>query len=477
MKKILLFTLMLLLFSAVSYAQSGNDVPVFSDLPDSTPPESPIVYPAEVYQSNVIPEEINNPLPETVIYSPEVFGAMSRGLFRGSFTQNETWNFLNNFGFFLGVNEGWYFIENADSNLISDSTGKQSSSSATSLSASVYTNYSAKKSAMHLDYTANYSMYPEQEKSTDYINHSVSAAYIYKLGNNSRFQLRDIFSSHTNDPLGDIFAVNPSIGRLLAGSYYYDIVFTQRRYTRNSASASLSADVTGKSTIANVFGTYDNYWYSKDSDVEDVMEDYYSASVGFGVSQWITNWLSLGSSYSVQLNDDLDDSKTHRVEIGSFQFNPSPNIDIYAASGVEFVDNRINKGYQARISARTGISYSTPINSLYADYTRSIRSVSGSRLLLPSDTVTVGLGQPLGSRANIRLIGYYQRSTPYNDTGVMTAWQGMASVEYLIGSGFIVSSNYSYRYQKNSISLLSSIPYAERQAVSIGLQYAWPAGR
>ena len=466
---------MTLVFSAGSNAQSGNEAPVFSDLPDSTPPESSVVYPAEVYQPNVVSEEIQDPTPETVVYSPDVFGEILGGVFRGSYAQNESWNFNNNFGFFLGVNEGWYFIENANENPSSDSTGKQSSSG-TSLSASIYTNYATNKSAMHLDYSANYSMYPEQEKSTDYINHGVSAAYIYKLGKSSRFQLRDIFSSSSNDPLGDLFSVNPSMGRLMAGSSYYDIVFTQRRYTRNSAMASLSADVTGKGTIANVFGLYDNYWYSKDPDMEDV-EDYYSASVGGGINQWITNWLSLGSTYSIQLNDDLDDSKIHRVEVGNFQFKPSPDIEIYAAGGIEFVDDPTVKGYQTRISARTGINYSTSINSLYVNYTRSMKSVSGSRLLLPSDTITVGLGQPLGSRINVRLMGYYQRSTPFNDTAGLTAWQGMASMEYFIGAGFIASANYSYRYQKNSITLLSSVPYAARQTVSVGLQYVWPSVR
>ena len=475
MKKILLFTLAALLFSVGSHAQTTYDVPVITDLPDTTPPEPSVVYPMEVIQTNIIQEEIYEPLPLEVVYSPDVFGEMSRGLFRGSFAQNAAWNFRNNFGFSMGAMEGWYFIKNGSVSPFSDSTDKQSSST-TSLHASVFTNYAADKSAIHLEYGANYSFYPEQVKSTEFINHSVNAAYTYKLGNSARFNLRDTFSSYANDPLGDIFSANLSMGRLIAGSSYYDIIFTQRRYTRNSASASLTADVTGKGTNANIFGSYDNYWYSKDSDV-DIIEDYYSALVGGGVSQRITDWLSLGSSYSVQLNDDLDDSKIHRVEVGNFQFNISPNVEVYAGGGVEFISNRNDKGYQTGISARAGINYSTSINSLYANYTRAMRSVSGSRLLLPSDTVTIGLGQPLGSRTNIRVMGYYQRSTQFNDTGALTAWQGMTSMEFLIGAGFVATANYSYRYQKNSINLLSSVPYAERQTVSVGLQYVWPSGR
>jgi len=476
MKKFLLLTLVILALSARSYAQAPIGSSVNTEKPDATPPNPSVVYPLEVVQPDIKQDVIYDPPPETVEYAPDVFGEMSRGLLRGSFAQDAAWNLRNNFGFSLGAQRGYYFLGDDSENPFPDSTEKQSSS-ATSLSASVFTNYASGKSAMHLDYGASYSLYPERRNSLDKINHSVSAAYTYRIAERASFQLRDHFSLSTNDPLDDIFSINPSFGRFLAGSSYYDIILSMQRYTRNTATASLSADVTGKGTNASVFGTYENFWYGEQYSGTGALEDYYSAEVGARLSQRITNWLSLGSSYSIQLNDDLENSRTHRVEIGRFQFALSPNVEVYASGGLEFTDSRTDKGYETRVLANAGITWSTQINSLYANYSRTMRSVSGSWMLLPSDTVTVGLGQPLGSRTNLRLMGYYQRSSSLRESGLLTAYQGVASMEYAIVSGLFASASYSYRYQENSISSLSGIPHAERSTISFGLQYAWPSGR
>lgn len=475
MKKFLLLTLYILSLSALIYAQAPQAAPVDSELPDATLPSPPVVYPVEVFQEEVYQAAIYDPPPKPIDYAPDVFGEMSSGLLRGSFAQDAAWNLRNNFGFSLGAQEGYYFIGNGSDNPFG-STGKQSSS-ATSFSASAFTNYASGKSAIHLDYGANYPFYPERRNSVDDINHSAVAAYTYRITDKARFQLRDQFSSYADDPLGDLFSINPSLGRILAGSSIYDIIFASQRYTRNSATASISADITGKGTNANVFGLYENFWYGDQYSGTGTLNDYYSAEIGVSVNQRIKNWLSLGSSYSIQLNDDLNNSQNHRVEIGRFQFALSPNVEVYASGGVEFAENRVDKGYHTRVLAHSGITWSTPINSLYADYSRTMRAVSGSRLLLPSDTVTAGLGQPIGSRTNLRLMGYYQKSSSLDAPGLLTAYQGMASMEYLIASGFFVSATYSYRYQKNSISALSGIPHAERSTISAGLQYVWPSKR
>jgi hypothetical protein len=97
--------------------------------------------------------------------------------------------------------------------------------------------------------------------------------------------------------------------------------------------------------------------------------------------------------------------------------------------------------------------------------------------MLPSDAVVAGFGKPVGDRLNIRLIGYYQQSKDLLDSGRLTAYQGQASMECLLVSGLAASVNYSYRYQKNSISALGGIPHSERQTISAGLQYTWPSRR
>ncbi|MDR0311522.1 MAG: hypothetical protein LBJ21_08040, partial [Acidobacteriota bacterium] len=206
---------------------------------------------------------------------------------------------------------------------------------------------------------------------------------------------------------------------------------------------------------------------------------HYSATVGIGVYQGITSWLSLGTSYSIQLNDDLKENQAHRVEIGRLQFNLSQNTVVYTSGGVVISKNynRIEEGYEIRPTARAGISWSTEAGRLYAEYSRTMMSVSGSRRLLPSDTVSAGLGKPIGGRINLRLIGYYQRSSDSTDSGQLSVYQGQASLECLLVQGLSMSANYTYRYQDNSINVLGGIPYAERQTISAGLQYNWPSRR
>jgi hypothetical protein len=300
---------------------------------------------------------------------------------------------------------------------------------------------------------------------------------VYQISNSSRFQIGDQLTSYSNDQFGDIFSMNSSFSSLLSGSSFYDIILTQRRYTRNTASASFSTDVTGKGTNVRVFGSYDNYWYGDQSFANGTLKDYYSAKVGAGLNQRITRWLSLGSNYYIQLNKDLKDSQTHRIEVGNLQFDLSPNVEIHASGGVAISKTGGEDGYRTRFTTRAGISYSAETTKLYADYSRTMMSVSGFSTLLPSDTFLAGVGQPIGDRANLRVSWYYQRSSDSRNSGILSAHQGMVSMGYAIIEGLYASVNYSRRYQENSISSLSGIPHASRTNFSFGLQYTWPTGR
>ena len=502
-----MLTLGILAFSTWIYAQVNIDTPVIMDVPDATPPIPPIVYPGEVYPEEVIPtiviqDKIYEPDPITVMYSPDVFEGLTANSLRGSFSQETVWSLRNNFGFSLSAHEGYYFSDYPDKNIDknpdenteenqdddtdenpsenpdSDSTWSNRSSSATLLSARVFTNYTNGKSTLHLDYGAGYSFFPKRRNSLDDIEHDVNAAYVYRMGKKARFQIQDHLSSSSNDPLGNIFSLNSSYGRIFSGSSYYDIIFTRQRYTRNTVTTALNTDATGKGTNVRLFGSYDNYWYGEQDSETNILKDYYSATVGAGINQRITRWLSLGSSYTIQLNNNLKESRTHRVEISNLQFDLSPNVEVHASGGLEITEDAdVEIGYRMRVRARTGISYSTEARSLYANYSRTMMSVSGSRRLLPSDTVLIGLGQPITDRANLRMTGYYQRSSDFHFSGHLTAYQGQVSMEYLLGSGFVASVNYSRRYQENSISALAGIPYYERSTFTAGLQYSWPSRR
>ena len=476
MKKLLMLTLAVLAFSTMIYAQVYTG-PVYSDEPpDASKPNPSIIYPVAPYEIVVNEDRIYDPEPLKVEYSPDIYGNYVANSVAGSFSQENAWNLRNNFGFSLNASEGFSFRGNPREN--SDSTReREKASSATMLSANVFTNYRSGRSALHLDYGAGYSFYPERANSVNGLGHNVNSAYMYQISKRASLQLRDHLSSHSDDPFGDIFSVNSSFDRLVTGSNYYDILLSQRRHTRNTVSGTISSDVTGKGTNVNVFGSYDNYWYGEQDFEDGIIESMYSAKAGAGLQQRITSWLSLGSTYSIQLNDDLRDSQVHRVDISSFQFELSPDVEVHASGGVEIANTGADEGYQTRLAARTGISYSTQTSRLYADYSRTMTSVSGYNRLLPSDTFLVGLGRPIGERANFRAMWYYQRSSDFHDEGHLSAHQGMVSMEYIILSGLYASVNYTRRYQENSIDSLSGVPSSNRSMFSFGLTYSWPSGR
>ena len=486
MKKIVMLTLGILIFSGWIYAQAPAEVPVYKELPADIPLNPSIPHPDEAYSGEVISSDliqgkIYDPAPIVVKYSPDAFEGLTANALRGSFSQEAAWNLRNNFGFSLGANEGYYVNDYPVENSDSASDGK-SSASATMFTARAFTNYAKGKSTMHLDYGVGFSYYPERRNSADNINHDINAAYVYRISAKSRFQIQDHLSSSANDPLGDIFSLNSSYGRLYSGSSYYDLMFAPQRYIRNTVNASFNTDVTGKGTNVRFFGSYDNYWYGEHYS-EINIEDYYSATVGVGVNQRIKKRLSLGGTYSMQLNDGLRDYRIHRVD-GNIQFALSQNVQIYASSGIAFTEyDTTDEGFLSRVMASAGISYSTEARSLYANYSRTMMSVGGSRRLLPSDTFTVGLGQPITEKLNLRLTAYYQRSSDYYYSGQLSAYQGQASAEYLLAPGLFASVSYSRRHQDNSISSqdsldsVSNIPYFERSTISAGLQYSWPTRR
>ena len=476
MKNIFAATLAILAISTQIFAQVYSDQ-VFSDEPpDAARPNPSIIYPVAPYETEVIQEKIYELDTVIVQYSPDIFGDYVANTVAGSFSQENAWNLRNNFGFSLNASEGYYFKDDPRENPDPDSTREKASAS-TSLSANVFTNYRSGRSAMHLDYGAGYRFYSERENSINGVVHSANGAYSYEINERARLQLRDHLSSYSNDPLGDSFSINSSFDRILSGSNYYDILLSQQRHTRNTVSGSINSDVTGKSTNVRIFGTYDNYWYGEQDLAEDKIDSSYSAKVGVGVQQGITSWLSFGSTYSIQLNNDLKDSRVHRVDVGNFQFELTPAIEVHASGGVDITDTGTSDGYRTRIATRAGISYSNRMNRIYADYSRNTMSVSGFNRLLPSETVLVGLGQPLGERANFRVIWYYQRSSDFSENGHLTAHQGMASMEYIILSGLYASVNYTRRYQENSINSLAGIPSSNRSMFSLGLTYSWPSGR
>ena len=448
MKKVLSMLLLIVWFSLQVQAQDAtrpdNSPPILADYPSTSAGESK----ADIDVSIPIPMEYLPSVTENVWSTPVVW----------SFVDMISWNPINNFGFSLGANGGYI------SNVYPNSIEKQSST-LTALSARVFTNFGQTKSRLHLDYEAGYKVY-QQEDSMNGVSHHGSINYTYRPSHKTEFQLWDTFSSSLNDPL-DTNNFSLSDFNLLP-SVAYDVYFMPQRTILNSAQARFSINITN-STSVNITGSYDSRWY------EQHFDDAHAAKSGIGLNQRITNWLSLSASYSVYLNDvseNLRGQQIHHVEIGRFHFNLSPNVEVFASGGIEIAD--IDDGYRVQEMAQVGISRNTPTNTLHASYQRTMSSIFGYHLILPSDIVTIGLGQRITDRTSFQLNGSYRRSHDFNDSGLLRSYSGGAQFEYALTSTLFTSVNYTYQYQNNSIRMLADLPHFDRSMVFVGLQYAWP---
>ena len=104
-------------------------------------------------------------------------------------------------------------------------------------------------------------------------------------------------------------------------------------------------------------------------------------------------------------------------------------------------------------------------------------SALGFNRILPSDLVTLGLGQRFTPRTSFRLTGSYMRSSDFYYSGLLRGYWAQAQLEYALRSDLFASINYGYQYQKNSIWELADIPHFDRSIVSVSLQYVWPSIR
>jgi hypothetical protein len=380
-----------------------------------------------------------------------------------SFSNAIAWSERNRFGFSLGVSEG--YISDVFPNVVD-----KHSSSLTALSSSIFANFGRRKSRLHFDYSAGYRFYQQQDTMNG-IDHNGTISYTYPTSRRSQFQLSDMVSSSLNDPFS---STNPSLATTMdwTPSPSYSVLFLPQRVTQNQAEARFSADLT-RSTHVSVFGSYNSYWYGKQS-----FGDINAVQVGAGLDQRITNWLFLTSTYSTYLNsvnEKLRDYQIHRIEIGRFRFMLSKNIEVFASGGLELADTRDK--FRIEGMFRGGISRTTETNLLYANYQRTMISALGYTRVLPSDVVSIGVGQRLSEKTNFRLSASYMRSSDFSYSGLLRGYSGQAQFEYALRSDLFASINYTYQYQNNSIQVLQDLPHFDRSMVFGRLQYAWPSIR
>ncbi|MDR1726336.1 MAG: hypothetical protein LBT74_00140 [Acidobacteriota bacterium] len=439
--------------------------------PDDAPPMLP------VYGSSVVEEGMDEGLPIPVAYEGSGITTNWDSPASYSFAESVRGDVRNRFGFTLGANEGYI------TNVYPESPDRESTSSTlTSLSGSVFANFGERKSVLHLDYGINYSFYNDQDFSVqDFGNgadHNATVYYTYTPNEKSRFLVMDRFSSSTNDMFGGLDFFSLSTVDWMPQSY--SVHFLPQRVHRNDISGSYERSIARRTRI-NVFGSYNSYWYDHQDFGGVLYDNINAAQVGAGVSQGITDWLSLSSSYSVYLNnvpEELQGQQIHRVEVGGLHFKLAPTVEVYASGGLEIAE--IDDDYQMHEMVSVGISKRAGTGVLYANYSRSMSTPLGYWRILPSDSVSIGYGQRITDRANFRLMGAYRRSHDYDADGLLRNYYGSASFEYSLTRNLFASANYAYQYQNNSINIpafVSSIPRYDRSMIFAGLQYAWPALR
>jgi hypothetical protein len=303
------------------------------------------------------------------------------------------------------------------------------------------------------------------------VDYNGSIAYTYNASRRLRFRLSDTASSSLNDPFSSQ-SLSLSTAIDWTPSPSYDVLVLPQRITRNQAGGQLDYDFTRNSHFY-VSGSYNSYLYGKQEfgDVDTVQ-------VGVGLDQRITNWLSLSSSYSTYLNnvdERLLDHQIHRLEISRFRFMLSRNVEVFASGGVGVADTR--GYYRTDGMFRAGITRTSEKNVINVNYQRTMISALGYSRVLPSDVVTLGVGQRLTSRTNFRLSSSYTRSSDFDYSGLLKAYGAGAQLEHALAANLFASANYTYQYQKNSIKALADVQHFDRFVAFVSLQFTWPSIR
>jgi hypothetical protein len=380
-----------------------------------------------------------------------------------SFSDAIASNVRNRIGFSLSAIEGRF-------NNVFPNSLESHSAMLTAFSSSVFANFGRGKSHLRFDYGAGYRTYSRQQGMSG-VDHNGNITYTYQASRKFKFQLSDKVSSTLNDPFS---SRSSALSTALdwTPSFSYDVAFLPQRITRNQASGQIDFDLT-RSAHFYLSGSYNSYLYGKQE-----FGDIDAVQASAGLNQRITNWLLLSSSYSAYLNnvdERLRDYQIHRLEIGRFRFMLSRSVEVFASGGVELAATRGDHRTYGML--RGGITRTSEKNVISANYQRTMISALGYSRVLPSDVVTLGLGQSFTPRTNFRLSGSYTRSSDFDYSGLLKGYGAVAQLEYALAANLFASANYTYQYQENSIKVLADIPHFDRSIVFVGLQFTCPSIR
>jgi hypothetical protein len=380
-----------------------------------------------------------------------------------SFSDSIAWNKHNHFGFFVEA------VEGRISNVFPNSPENRSSM-LTAYSAGIFSNHQWGKSGLHLDYGAGYRIYSRQ-RNMDSADHYGNVTYTYQANRNLKFQLSDLVTSTLNDPYSSF---NPSLRTTInwTPSPSYEVALIPQRLTQNQASGQMDVGLTRR-THFSIVGSFNSNRYGTQG-----YRDTDTVQVGAGLEHKFTSWFYLSSSYSASVYSNnvdkaLPDSQIHRAEIGRFHFMLSRRVEVFASGGVNIANDRGKYRFSEMFSG--GISRSSEMNVIYANYQRTMISALGLARILRSDLVTLGFGQRLTNRTNFRLSSSFMHGSDFDYSGLLNGCITRIQYEYAISPHVFASANYAYQYQKTTIAAFADIPHFSRYTVFVGLQFAWPS--
>jgi hypothetical protein len=382
-----------------------------------------------------------------------------------SFPDEVSQNARNHFGFSVGV------FEIYSSNVYSSDVAP-SDATVTSFYPRVYANVNKRKSQFHFDYGFGYGIYKNQSD-LNAAEHVGNLTYDVKVSRKVSFKISDRVSSSNNDyasPLNPIGA--PPMSH---SAYSYDPLLSHQRTTQNTVEGEIQFGITRKSSL----GFFSSYQIYRRDIQEPVNTDMDGILAGVGYEYQVAKWLSIRSSYSAYLNnvnENYDDSKTSRLEVGSFHFKLGRTWDIEVAGGADFVylknhDHRIGWNFRQRLSH---VSRTNSFAVMYQRDFRSLTTVSGP---LQSDSVSTDLGHRLTRWMTFQASFSYMNGREAFDVGKLRSYMGNSALQFAISPCVIATMSYGYQYQTNTIHVAPSSLNINRSVAYVGLQYLWPSSR
>jgi hypothetical protein len=348
---------------------------------------------------------------------------------------------------------------------ISDGSRQNQGSGIIAIIPRSFLNLGGQRSQFHADIGAGYRQYNRSNSlnSWDYYG---DAQYTYRFSNRATLQFSDQFTSSFNDSWSFVSLYSPIENN---SNFSSEAIFNRQRVTRNALIAELSTRISRKASVG-VFGNYRLFRYPQNN-----LRNADTFEIGGNLDYRLTSWLNLTSRYSIYLNnvdEQLEDSRIHRIEAGGLDFHLSRSWRLWMNGGIEILnniyDNRIGE------SANAGIEYTTLRSTISLTYQHGFTSGIGISRMLRSDTFSAEIGLRTTNWMSVNIQSYYERNKELALAGHFETLSWGGGLQFAVRRNLIISGNGYYQRQKTRDFSVQGLEL-NRLTSSVGLQYIWPS--